>query len=39
MEEKIKNLQKILDIKFSNINLLIQAITHKSYNAKKITKF
>jgi len=35
MEEKIKNLQKILDIKFSNINLLIQAITHKSYNSKK----
>ena len=35
MEIKIKKLQKILKIKFNNIYLLIQAITHKSYNAKK----
>ena len=32
----IKNnkLQKILNIKFNNINILTQAITHKSYNSK-----
>ena len=35
MEIKIKKLQKILKIKFNDINLLIQAITHKSYDAKK----
>ena len=33
---KIKNqLQKILNIKFNDTNLLVQAITHKSYNSKK----
>ncbi len=31
---KIKKLEKILNIKFSNVNFLIQAITHKSYNPK-----
>jgi len=35
MEIKVNKLQKILDIKFSKRDLLIQAITHKSYNSKK----
>jgi len=34
MEININKLQKILNIKFNNTNLLIQAITHKSYDAK-----
>ena len=34
MEIKINKLQKILNIKFNNINILIQAITHKSFNSK-----
>ena len=34
MKVNIDKLQKIINIKFKNINLLIQAITHKSYNAK-----
>ena len=34
MDLKINKLQKILNIKFNNINTLIQAITHKSYNSK-----
>ena len=34
MDIKINKLQKILNIKFNNINTLIQAITHKSYNSK-----
>ncbi len=33
MEININKLQKILNIKFNNKNLLIQAVTHKSYNA------
>ncbi len=35
MEFKIKKLQKKLNIKFNNEELLIQAITHKSFNSKK----
>ena len=35
MQIKINKLQKILKINFNDIYLLIQAITHKSYNAKK----
>ncbi len=31
---KINKLEKILNVKFKNKNLLIQAITHKSYEAK-----
>ena len=34
MENKITKLQKILGIKFREKKLLIQAITHKSYNSK-----
>ena len=34
MKAKINKLQKILNIKFNNTNLLLQAITHKSYNSK-----
>ncbi len=34
MEFKIKKLQKILNIKFSNEELLVQALTHKSFNSK-----
>ena len=34
MEIKINKLQKILNIKFIDIDILIQAITHKSYNSK-----
>jgi len=34
METNINKLQKILNIKFNNTNLLIQAITHKSYDEK-----
>jgi len=34
MKVKINKLQKILNIKFNNTNLLLQAITHKSYNSK-----
>jgi len=34
MEIKIIKLQKILNIKFNDINILIQAITHKSFNSK-----
>ena len=33
MKTKIKKLQKILNIKFNDLNLLNQAITHKSYNS------
>ena len=35
MQIKINKLQKILKIKFNDTNILIQAITHKSYNSKK----
>ena len=35
MEIKINKLQKILNIKFIDTDILIQAITHKSYNSKK----
>jgi len=35
MEIKINKLQKILNIKFNDINILMQAITHKSYDSKK----
>ena len=35
MEIKINKLQKILNIKFNNSNILTQAITHKSYDSKK----
>ncbi len=34
MKVKINKLQKILNIKFNNTDLLQQAITHKSYNSK-----
>tara|TARA_B100000427_G_C15453128_1_gene570499 strand:- start:426 stop:1094 length:669 start_codon:yes stop_codon:yes gene_type:complete len=34
MKVNINKLQKILNIKFKNTNLLFQAITHKSYNSK-----
>tara|TARA_B100001540_G_C15788727_1_gene634447 strand:+ start:211 stop:879 length:669 start_codon:yes stop_codon:yes gene_type:complete len=34
MNVNINKLQKILNIKFKNTNLLLQAITHKSYNSK-----
>jgi len=34
MENKINKLQKIIGIKFREKNLLVQAITHKSYNSK-----
>jgi len=33
MENKINKLQKILNIKFNNPNILIQAITHKSHDS------
>ena len=36
MEKNIKKLQKILKINFKNIDLIKQAITHKSYNSKDI---
>ena len=35
MEIKTNKLQKILNIKFNDINILIQSITHKSYDSKK----
>ncbi len=35
MKIKINKLQKILNIKFKDPGLLLQAITHKSYNTKK----
>ena len=35
MKVKINKFQKNLNIKFKNIDLLIQAVTHKSYNPKK----
>ena len=34
MENKINKLQKILGVKFRKKKLLVQAITHKSYNTK-----
>ena len=34
MDVQINKLQKILNIKFNNTNLLIQSITHKSYNSE-----
>ena len=34
MENKINKLQKIIGIKFREKDLLVQAITHKSYNSK-----
>ena len=34
MNIQINKLQKILNIKFKNTNLLIQSITHKSYNSE-----
>ena len=34
MDVQINKLQKILNIKFNNTDLLLQAITHKSYNSK-----
>tara|TARA_B100000965_G_scaffold318560_1_gene279325 strand:+ start:1910 stop:2578 length:669 start_codon:yes stop_codon:yes gene_type:complete len=34
MEVNIKKLQKILNIKFKNLNILLQAVTHKSYDAE-----
>tara|TARA_B100000287_G_scaffold211131_1_gene199369 strand:- start:126 stop:794 length:669 start_codon:yes stop_codon:yes gene_type:complete len=34
MKVKINKLEKILNIKFNNTDLLLQAITHKSYNSK-----
>ena len=35
MKIKIIKLQKILNINFNNVNILIQAITHKSYDSIK----
>ena len=35
MNSDIQKLQKLLNINFKNINLIKQAITHKSYNALK----
>ncbi len=35
MKYKINKLQKILNCKFNDTDLLVQAITHKSYNSKK----
>ena len=35
MTNKINKLQKILNFKFHNTDLLLQAITHKSFNTKK----
>ena len=35
MKYKINKLQKILNYKFNDTDLLVQAITHKSYNSKK----
>ena len=35
MKIKINKLEKNLNIKFNNRNLLLQALTHKSYNSKK----
>jgi len=35
MQFKINKLQKVLNIKFNNSNILTQAITHKSYDSKK----
>ena len=34
MEVQINKLQKVLNIKFDNTKLLIQSITHKSYNSE-----
>ncbi len=34
MKNKINQLQKILNINFNNTDLLLQAITHKSFNPK-----
>ena len=35
MKVKINKLQKVLNIKFKNIDILVQAITHKSFDSKK----
>tara|TARA_B100000427_G_scaffold320282_1_gene319462 strand:+ start:2055 stop:2723 length:669 start_codon:yes stop_codon:yes gene_type:complete len=35
MQIKIKKLQEVLNIKFKNLDLLLQALTHKSYDTKK----
>ena len=35
MTEKLNNLQKKINIKFKNIALLIQSLTHKSFDANK----
>ena len=32
MDKKITRLQKIINIKFTNLELLTKCITHKSYN-------
>jgi len=34
MKNKIKELQKIINIKFNDVKILTKAITHKSYNSK-----
>ena len=34
MQENLKKLQKIINVKFKNINILKEAITHKSYDAE-----
>ena len=38
MKSKYNNFQKILNIKFKNLDFLKMALTHKSYNPKKIMK-
>ena len=36
MNRKIIKLQEILKINFKNPNLLVQSITHKSYDKKRL---
>jgi len=38
MEKSITNIQKTLNIKFKDTQLLRQALTHSSYAKKKILK-
>ena len=33
MKNNIENLEKVLEVKFKNLNILIRAVTHKSYNS------
>ena len=38
MKINYQDLQKIINIKFKNLDLLIQSLTHKSFDTKKIMK-